>query len=78
MKTYDEICNKLNSIKITQNNQVIFARDFNSFLYSKLESNSENPVPKSPSIRKFFELRETYHLSYISRIRNSENQIIHI
>ena len=75
MKTYDEICNKLNSIKITQN-QVIFARDFNSFLYSKLESNSGNPVFKRHSARKLVELKETYIWSYISTIRNTEEQMI--
>ena len=60
MKTLDEICIKLKSIKITQNNQVIFAVDFNSFLYSKLESNSGNPVFKRHSARKLVELKETY------------------
>ena len=55
---------------LTQNNNIICAIDFNLLFNIKLESYGGHPVFKKCSVRKIFELKETYNLTDIWRIRN--------
>ena len=49
---------------------IICARDFNLLFNIKLESYGGNPVFKKHSVEKIFELKETYNLTDVWRIRN--------
>ena len=60
----------LTKLHLTQNNNIICAGDFNLLFNIKLESYGGNPVFKKRSVRKIFELKETYNLTDIWRIRN--------
>ena len=59
----------LTKLHLTQNN-IICARDFNVLFNIKLESYVGNPVLKKRFVGKIFELKETYNLTDILRIRN--------
>ena len=60
----------LTKLHLTQNNNVICAGDFNLLFNIKLENYGGNPVFKKLSVRKIFELKETYNLMDIWKIRN--------
>ena len=60
----------LTKLHLTQNNNIICAGDFNLLFNIKLESSGGNPVFKKRSVGKMFELKETYNLTGIWRIRN--------
>ena len=60
----------LTKLHLTQNNNIICAGDFNLSFNIKLESYGGNPVFKKRSVGKIFELKETYNLTDIWRIRN--------
>ena len=60
----------LTKLHLTQNNNIICARDFNVLFNIKLESYVGNPVLKKRFVGKIFELKETYNLTDILRIRN--------
>ena len=55
---------------LTQNNNIICAVDFNLLFNIKLESYGGNPVFEKRSVRNIFELKETYNMTDIWRIRN--------
>ena len=59
----------LTRLHLTQNN-IICAGDFNLLFNIKLESYGGNPVFKKRSVRKIFELKETYFLTDIWRIKS--------
>ena len=59
----------LTKLHLTQNNNIICARDFSLFFNVKLESYGGNPVFKKRSVGKIVELKETYNLTNIWRIR---------
>ena len=59
----------LTRLHLTQNN-IICAGDFNLLFNIKLESYGGNPVFKKCSVRKIFELKETYFLTDIWRIKS--------
>ena len=60
----------LSASNTTQVSQIIFARDFDLFFNSKLESDRGNLVYKNRSVAKLIELKEKYSLTDIWRIRN--------
>ena len=60
----------LSTSNATQVSQIIFARDFNLFFNSKLESDEGNSVYKNCSVTKLIELIDKYTLTDIWRIRN--------
>ena len=60
----------LTKLHLTQNNNIICAGDFILLFNIKLESYGRNPVFKKHSVGKIFELKETYNLTDIWRIRN--------
>ena len=62
----------LTKLHLTQNNNIICDGDFNFLFKNKLESYGGNPVFKKHSVGKIFELKETYNLTDIWRIRNSK------
>ena len=70
LKTLSKLMEMLTKLHLTQNNNIICARDFNLFFNIKLESYGGNPNFKKRSVRKIFELKETYNLTDIWRIRN--------
>ena len=57
-------------LDLTQNNNTICAGKFNFLFNVKFESYRGNPVFKKRFVRKIFELKETYNLTDIWRIRN--------
>ena len=69
-KTLSKLTEMLTKLHLTQNNNIICAGDFNLFFNVKLESSGGNPVFKKRSVEKTFELKETYNLTDIWRIRN--------
>ena len=70
LKTLSKLKEMLTKLHLTQNNNIICAGDFNLLFNIKLESYGGNPVFKKRSVRKIFELKETYNLTDIWRIRN--------
>ena len=70
LKTLSKLTEKLTKLHLTQNNNVICAEDFNLFFNVKLESYGGNPVFKKRSVVKIVELKGTYNLTDIWRIRN--------
>ena len=70
LKTLSKLTEMLTKLHLTQNNNIICAGDFNLLFNIKLESYGGNPVFKKRSVRKIFELKETYNLTDIWRIRN--------
>ena len=61
-------------LHLTQNNNIICAGDFNLFFNVKLESYGGNPVFKKRSVGKIVELKETYNLTDIWRIKNPKTK----
>ena len=70
LKTLSKLTEMLTKLHLTQNNNIICTGDFNLFFNVKLESYGGNPVFKKRSVRKIVELKETYNLTDIWRIRN--------
>ena len=70
LKTLSKLSEMLTKLHLTQNNNIICAGDFNLLFNIKLESYGGNPVFKKRSVGKIFELKETYNLTDIWRIRN--------
>ena len=70
LKTLSKLTEMLTKLHLTQNNNIICAGDFNLFFNVKLESYGGNSVFKKRSVGKTFELKETYNLTDIWRIRN--------
>ena len=70
LENLSKLTDMLTKLHLTQNNNIIFARDFNVLFNIKLESYGGNPVDKKRSVRKIFELKETCNLTDIWRIRN--------
>ena len=70
LKTLSKLTEMLTKLHLTQNNNIICAGDFNLFFNVKLESYGGNPVFKKRSVGKIVELKETYNLTDIWRIRN--------
>ena len=70
LKTLSKLTEMLTKLHLTQNNNIICAGDFNLLFNIKLEGYGGNPVFKKRSVRKIFELKETYNLTDIWRIRN--------
>ena len=60
----------LTKLRLTQNNNIICAGDFNLLFNIKLKSYGGNLVFKKRFVGKIFELKETYNLTDIWRIRN--------
>ena len=60
----------LTTLHLIQNNNITCAGDFNLIFTVKFESYGGNPVFKKRSVGKIFELKETYSLTHIWRIRN--------
>ena len=60
----------LTKLHLTQNNIIICAGDFNLLFNIKLERYRGNLVFKKRSVGKIFELKETYNLTDIWRMRN--------
>ena len=70
LKTLSKLTEMLIKLHLTQNNNIICAGDFNLFFNVKLESYGGNPVFKKRSVGKIVELKETYNLTDIWRVRN--------
>ena len=70
LKTLLKLKEMPTKLHLTQNNNIICAGDFNLLFNIKLESYGGNPVFKKRSVGKIFELKETYNLTDIWRIRN--------
>ena len=70
LKTLSKLTEMLTKSHLSQNNNIICAGDFNLLFNIKLESYGGNPVFKKRSVGKIFELKETYNLTDIWRIRN--------
>ena len=70
LKTLSKLTEMLTKLHLTQNNNIICAGDFNLFFNVKLGSYGGNPVFKKRSVGKIVELKETYNLTDIWRIRN--------
>ena len=70
LKTLLKLTEMLTKLHLTQNNNIICAGDFNLLFKAKLECYGGNPVFKKRSVGKIFELKETYNLTDIWRIRN--------
>ena len=74
LKTLSKLTEMLTKLDLTQNNNVICAGKFNLLFNVKLESYGGNPVFKKHSVRKIFQLKETYNLTDIWRIRNPKEK----
>ena len=70
LKTLARLTEMLTKLHLTQNNSIICAGDFNLLFNIKLESYRGNPVFKKHSVGKMSELKETYNLTVIWRIKN--------
>ena len=70
LKTFSKLTEILTKLHLTPNNNIICAGEFNLLFKIKLESFGGNPVFKNHSVEKIFELKETYKLIDIWRIRN--------
>ena len=70
LKTLSKLAEMLTKLHLTQNNKIICVGDFNLLFNIKLQSYGGNPVFKKRFVRKIFELKETYNLTDIWRIRN--------
>ena len=60
----------LTELYLTQNNNIICAGDFNLLFNIKLEGYGGNPDFKKRSVGKIFELKATYNLTDIWRIKS--------
>ena len=70
LKTLSKLTEMLTKLYLTENNNIICAGDFKLFFNVKLGSYGGNPVFRKCSVEKIFELKETYNLTDIWRIRN--------
>ena len=64
----------LEDFDISLTKQLVMARDFNLFFNSKLEAQGGNPTIKKKSLAKLIELKETYGLCDIWRVRNTKSK----
>ena len=69
LKNLMKLTEMLTKLYLTQNNNIICAGDFNLFFNVKLDSYGGNPVFKKRSIGKIFQLKGTYNLTDMWRIR---------
>ena len=69
LKTLSKLTEILNKLYLTQNNNIICAGDFSLLFNVKLESYEGNPVFEKRSVGKTSELKETYNLADIWRIK---------
>ena len=72
-KTITTLTNLLKEFDLTDR-YLIFAGDFNFFHDKKLEASGGNPKLKKALIAKLIELKETYNLCDICRIRNTKKR----
>ena len=73
IQTITTLTNLLKEFDLTDR-YLIFAGDFNFFHDKKLEASGGNPKLKKASIAKLTELKETYNLCDIWRIRNTKKR----
>ena len=64
----------LEEFDISLTKQLVMAGDFNLFFNSKLEGQGGNPTLKKKSLAKLIELKETYDLCDIWRVRNTKSK----
>ena len=64
----------LEDFDISLTKQLVMAGDFNLFFNSKLEAQGGNPTLKKKSLAKLIELKETYDLCDIWRVRNTKSK----
>ena len=69
LKTLSKLMEILTKLYLTQNNNIICTKNFNLLFNVKLESYEGNPVFEKRSVGKAFELKETYNLADICRIK---------
>ena len=73
IQTITTLINLLKEFDLTDR-YLIFAGDFNFFHDKKLKASGGNPKLKKASIAKLIELKETYNLCDIWRIRNTKKR----
>ena len=73
LKTLSKLTEMLTKLHLTQNNNIICTGDLNLFFNVNLESYRGNLIFKKHSVRKIFELKETYNLTDIWRIGNPKS-----
>ena len=64
----------LKKFDINPTKQIIIAGDFNSLFDSKLDAQVRNPTMKKKSLAKLIELKESYDLCDIWRVRNMKSR----
>ena len=64
----------LGEFHVSPTKQLVMAGDFNLFFNSKLEAQGGNPTSKKKSLDKVIELKETYDLCDIWRVRNMKSK----
>ena len=64
----------LEELDINQEKSVVLAGDFNFFSDTKLEAMCENPTLKKKLVGKLLEIKESFELCDIWRIRNPSSQ----
>ena len=64
----------LEEFDVSPTKQLVMAGDFNLFFNSKLEAQGGNPTSKKKSLDKVIELKETYDLCDIWRVRNMKSK----
>ena len=74
LKTLANQTEMLTKFHLAQNNNTICAEDFNLLFNVKIESYGGNPVFEKRFVGKIFELKETYNLKDIWRIRNPKTK----
>ena len=75
LKTIEELKHMLNKINPNHDKNMILGGDFNFFFNKNLESNGGKPVFKRKSVGRFLELKETFDLCDIWRIRNPKKKV---
>ena len=64
----------LEEFDINPKKQLIMAGDFNLFFDSKLDAQGANPTIKTNSLAKLIEIKESYMLCDIWRVRNTKSK----
>ena len=67
LEVLEKLKNMLSTSNLTQDNQIIFAGDFNLCLNSKPERDGVNPLYQNSFVTKLIKLKEKYTLTDICR-----------
>ena len=74
IKTLNTLSSMIKNICPDNDKKIIFAGDLNFFFNTKLETKGGNPTFKRKSVGLFIEIKETYNLCDIWRIRNPKSK----